>query len=101
MDSFISIKTTIPGPKSREIAKRKEKYVGKSFGDALSPCYIASGIGALVTDVDGNRFIDLTGGWGCLAVGHSHERIVKVIKEQAEKYIHTDFTVVPYEPFLM
>ncbi len=100
MSRFISIKTSVPGPKSKQIARRKDKFVAKSFGDTLSPCYIAKGDGALVTDVDGNQFIDLTGGWGCLAVGHTHERIIKTIQEQAENYIHTDFTVVPYEPFV-
>ncbi|MEA1965546.1 MAG: aspartate aminotransferase family protein [Candidatus Aerophobetes bacterium] len=100
MDKFISIKTSLPGPKSREIAKRRDKYVAKPMGSSLSPCYIAKGEGALVTDVDGNRFIDLTGGWGCLAVGHAHRRVAEAIKDQSEKYLHTDFTAVPYEPFV-
>jgi 4-aminobutyrate aminotransferase/(S)-3-amino-2-methylpropionate transaminase len=67
------------------------------MGSSLSPCYIAHGEGALVTDVDGNQFIDLTGGWGCLAVGHTHKKVVAAVKDQAEKYMHTDFTAVPYE----
>lgn len=97
MTKFISLKTNLPGPKSQEIAKRREKYVAKPMGSSLSPCYIAHGEGALVTDVDGNQFIDLTGGWGCLAVGHTHIRVVEAIKDQAEKYLHTDFTAIPYE----
>jgi 4-aminobutyrate aminotransferase/(S)-3-amino-2-methylpropionate transaminase len=70
------------------------------MGDSLSPCYIAKGKGALVTDVDGNQFIDLTGGWGCLAVGHTHKKVVAAVKDQAEKYLHTDFTAIPYEPLV-
>ncbi len=97
MTKFISIKTTLPGPKSQEIAKRRESYIAKPMGGSLSPCYIAHGEGALVTDVDGNQFIDLTGGWGCLAVGHTHKKVVAAVKDQAEKYLHTDFTAVPYE----
>lgn len=97
MTKFISIKTTLPGPKSQEIAQRREKYVAKPMGSSLSPCYIAHGEGALLTDVDGNQFIDLTGGWGCLAVGHTHKKVVAAVKDQAEKYLHTDFTAVPYE----
>jgi len=91
MTKFISIKTSLPGPKSQEIAKKRERYI------SLSPCYIAHGEGALVTDVDGNQFIDLTGGWGCLVVGHTHKKVVAAVKDQAEKYLHTDFTAVPYE----
>lgn len=97
MTKFISIKTTLPGPKSQEIAQRREKYVAKPMGSSLSPCYIAHGEGALVTDVDGNQFIDLTGGWGCLAVGHTHKKVVAAVKDQIDKYLHTDFTAVPYE----
>jgi len=62
MTKFISLKTNLPGPKSQEIAQKREKYVAKPMGGSLSPCYIAHGEGALVTDVDGNQFIDLTGG---------------------------------------
>ena len=97
MTKFISLKTSLPGPKSQEIAQRREKYIAKPMGSSLSPCYIAHGEGALVTDVDGNQFIDLTGGWGCLAVGHTHKKVVAAVKDQAEKYLHTDFTAVPYE----
>lgn len=96
----ILIKTAIPGPKSKKIEARRDKFVAKSLGGSLLPCHIASGSGAIITDVDGNRFIDLTGGWGCLAVGHSHPKITKALKEQAEKYIHTDFTAVPYESYI-
>ena len=100
MTKFISLKTSLPGPKSKEIARRRKKYVAKPMGSSLSPCYIAHGKGALVTDVDGNQFIDLTGGWGCLAVGHTHKKVVAAVKDQAEKYLHTDFTAVPYEPLV-
>jgi len=60
MTKFISLKTTLPGPKSKEIAQRREKYIAKPMGSSLSPCYIAHGKGALVTDVDGNRVIGLS-----------------------------------------
>ena len=97
MTKFISIKTSLPGPKSQEIAIRREKYVAKPMGSSLSLCYVSHGEGALVTDVDGNQFIDLTGGWGCLAVGYTHKKVVAAVKDQAERYLHTDFTAIPYE----
>ena len=100
MTKFISLKTNLPGPKSQEIAQRRERYIAKPMGSSLSPCYIAHGEGALVTDVDGNQFIDLTGGWGCLAVGHTHKKVVAAVKDQIDKYLHTDFTVVPYESLI-
>ncbi|MFW6148825.1 MAG: aspartate aminotransferase family protein, partial [Atribacterota bacterium] len=100
MRKFISLKTEIPGPKSQEIAKKRGKYVAQPMGGSLSPGYIDYGEGALVTDVDGNRFIDLTGGWGCLAVGHSHPSVVSAVKKQVEKFTHTDFTAIPYDSFV-
>jgi 4-aminobutyrate aminotransferase/(S)-3-amino-2-methylpropionate transaminase len=47
--------------------------------------------------VDGNRLLDLTGGIGCLAVGHSHPHVVEAVQKQAARFLHTDFAVVPYE----
>jgi 4-aminobutyrate aminotransferase/(S)-3-amino-2-methylpropionate transaminase len=95
----IDIRTEIPGPRSREIVARKERVVA----DPLSltwPIVIERGEGALLTDVDGNTFIDLTGGVGCLNVGHSHPRVVEAAQEQLERFSHTDFTIVPYEVYV-
>jgi len=64
------------------------------------PAIIARGQGALLEDVDGNVLIDLSGGIGCLAVGHSHPRVVQAISEQSARFTHTDFTVVPYEGYI-
>lgn len=61
------------------------------MGSSLSPCYIAHGEGALVTDVDGNQFIDLTGGWGCLAVGHTHKKGIVAPEAAIEGEIYKNF----------
>jgi 4-aminobutyrate aminotransferase len=61
---------------------------------------IAEARGATITDVDGNTFIDFTGGVGCLNVGHSNPRVVEAVKEQVERFTHTDFTIVPYEIYV-
>ena len=53
-----------------------------------------------LTDVDGNTFIDFTGGVGCLNVGHSHPQVVAAAQEQLERFAHTDFTIVPYELYV-
>ena len=53
MNKFISIKTALPGPESKKIDEKRKKYVPKILG-SLSPCYIDSGKGALIRDVDGN-----------------------------------------------
>src|SRR5207342_2600211 len=53
-----------------------------------------------LTDVDGNTFIDFTGGVGCLNVGHSHPTVIAAAQEQLARFFHTDFTIVPYEVYV-
>ena len=61
---------------------------------------IDHGEGATITDVDGNRLLDFSGGLGCHLVGHSHPRVVRAVREQAARFSHTDFSVVPYESYV-
>src|SRR5690349_361414 len=95
----IELRTEIPGPRSRAITERKERVVADPLGLYL-PIVIAEGHGATVTDVDGNSFVDFTGGVGCLNVGHAHPRVVAAVQEQAARFFHTDFTIVPYEIYV-
>ena len=95
----IQLTTDIPGPRSREIVERKERVVAEPLGLYL-PIVIDAGHGATVTDVDGNTYVDFTGGVGCLNVGHAHPRVVAAVQEQAERFFHTDFTIVPYEVYV-
>src|SRR3954453_8752420 len=66
----------------------------------MFPIVAAEGRGSTLTDVDGNTFIDFTGGVGCLNVGHSHPHVVSAAQEQLERFSHTDFTIVPYEVYV-
>src|SRR5204863_1256016 len=95
----IELKTAIPGPRSREILERKDRVVAEPLSLYL-PVVAAEGRGATLTDVDGNTFIDFTGGVGCLNVGHSHPHVVEAVQEQAARFLHTDFTIVPYEIYV-
>jgi 4-aminobutyrate aminotransferase / (S)-3-amino-2-methylpropionate transaminase / 5-aminovalerate transaminase len=95
----IALKTGIPGPRSAEILARKDAAVAEPLTVAL-PIAIDHGEGATLTDVDGNTFIDFTGGVGCLNVGHANPRVVEAVQEQAARFMHTDFTIVPYEPYV-
>jgi 4-aminobutyrate aminotransferase/(S)-3-amino-2-methylpropionate transaminase len=95
----IQLKTTIPGPRSKEILARKERVVAAPLS-VFVPVVIECGEGATLTDVDGNTFIDFTGGVGCLNVGHANPRVIEAVQEQAAKFLHTDFTIVPYETYV-
>jgi 4-aminobutyrate aminotransferase / (S)-3-amino-2-methylpropionate transaminase / 5-aminovalerate transaminase len=95
----IQLRTEIPGPRSRAIVERKERSVAGPLSLYL-PVVVAEARGATLTDVDGNTFIDFTGGVGVMNVGHSHPRVVEAIQEQAARFTHTDFTIVPYEVYV-
>jgi 4-aminobutyrate aminotransferase/(S)-3-amino-2-methylpropionate transaminase len=95
----IELRTAIPGPRSKEILERKDRVIADPLSIFL-PVVIDRGDGATITDVDGNTFIDFTGGVGCLNVGHAHPRVVDAVQEQAAKFLHTDFTIVPYETYV-
>jgi 4-aminobutyrate aminotransferase/(S)-3-amino-2-methylpropionate transaminase len=95
----IELRTAIPGPRSQVILARKERVVADPLTIFL-PVVIERGEGATLTDVDGNTFIDFTGGVGCLNVGHANPRVVEAVQEQAAKFFHTDFTIVPYETYV-
>jgi len=95
----IELRTAIPGPRSKEILGRKDRVIADPLSVYL-PVVIERVDGATLTDVDGNTFIDFTGGVGCLNVGHAHPRVVDAVQEQAAKFFHTDFTIVPYETYV-
>jgi 4-aminobutyrate aminotransferase / (S)-3-amino-2-methylpropionate transaminase / 5-aminovalerate transaminase len=95
----IELKTAVPGPRSKEILDRQQRVVAEPLSVYL-PVVIAEGSGALLTDVDGNTFIDFTGGIGCLNVGHSHPRVTEALHDQVDRFLHTDFTIVPYENYI-
>lgn len=95
----IQLRTEIPGPRSRDIVARKERVVADPLSLVL-PVVAAEGRGALLTDVDGNTFVDFTGGVGCVNVGHAHPHVVAAVQEQAARFLHTDFTIVPYDVYV-
>jgi 4-aminobutyrate aminotransferase / (S)-3-amino-2-methylpropionate transaminase / 5-aminovalerate transaminase len=95
----IALRTEIPGPRSRAIMARKEQTVAAPLVVNL-PVVVKEASGSLLTDVDGNTFIDFTGGVGVLNVGHTHPRVVEAAQEQLARFAHTDFTIVAYEAYV-
>jgi 4-aminobutyrate aminotransferase / (S)-3-amino-2-methylpropionate transaminase / 5-aminovalerate transaminase len=95
----VELRTAVPGPNSAQILDRIERSIAAPLSIYL-PLVIAEGRGAALTDVDGNTFLDFTGGVGCLNVGHSHPRVVEAAQAQLDRFAHTDFTIVPYEVYV-
>jgi len=95
----VKIRTSIPGPRSLELAKRREDSVANGHGSVCG-IYIEKAIGSNLIDVDGNIFIDYAGGIGTMNVGHSHPKVIDAINKQMNRYVHPCFTVAPYEPYV-
>ena len=93
----IEIKTEIPGPRSRALLERERRAIAHPLIVHL-PIFAERAENATITDADGNVFVDFAGGVGVVNAGHAHPRIVEAVVLQASRFLHTDFTVVPYEP---
>ncbi|MCS7253870.1 MAG: aspartate aminotransferase family protein [Armatimonadota bacterium] len=89
------IVTELPGPKSRQYLELSRRYESRSLSDQV-PVVWERAEGAVVEDVDGNRFIDFTSGVLVMNVGHCHPKHVAAIREQAGKLLNCyDFANVP------
>lgn len=98
-DWIPSLRTEIPGPKSKALLALKEKYISRGPANT-APVFAEEARGALIRDIDGNIFIDFASGIGVVNVGHSPPEVVEAIKVQAGKFLHTCFNVVMYEPYI-
>ncbi|MCC7035649.1 MAG: acetyl ornithine aminotransferase family protein [Acidobacteria bacterium] len=91
------LKTPLPGPKAKALIERDGKVVSTSYTRDY-PFVMARGEGAVVEDVDGNRFLDCAAGIAVTATGHSHPQVVAAITDQAQKFLHMSGTDFYYEP---
>jgi 4-aminobutyrate aminotransferase / (S)-3-amino-2-methylpropionate transaminase / 5-aminovalerate transaminase len=64
------------------------------------PAFAAHAKNAVIVDVNGRELIDFAGGIGCTNVGHCHPKVVAAVQRQAERFSHTSFNVVMYEPYV-
>ncbi|QPW48584.1 4-aminobutyrate--2-oxoglutarate transaminase [Bacillus thuringiensis] len=91
--------SVLPGSYSKVLQKRYEEAVPTGIYH-LTPLYVKKASGAIITDVDGNQFIDFAGGIGMQNVGHCHPKVVRAVQEQAKSFIHPCFHVTPYENYI-
>jgi len=85
--------TELPGPRARQVLELDQRYCSPSYTRPY-PFVAQRGQGAIVEDVDGNRFLDFTSGIAVVATGHCHPRVVEAIQRQAAELLHmsgTDF----------
>ena len=97
--SSIHLRTEIPGPRSRELFEARKHHV------ALGPFHTTPIVadhaeGAIITDVDGNRFLDFSSGIGVTNLGHRDAAVMEAISKQAQQFVHTSMNVVAYEGYI-
>jgi 4-aminobutyrate aminotransferase len=91
------IRTELPGPNARRMIESDERYTSPSY-TRVYPLAVARGDGAVIEDVDGNRFLDFTAGIAVCSTGHCHPRVVRAIQDQAERLLHMSGTDFYYGP---
>ena len=98
-DQLPLIRTAIPGPESRALARQLHRYESRNvtFISDRWPIFWQRAAGANVWDVDGNRYIDLTAGFGVASVGHANPRVVAALRQQAATLPHAMGDVHPNE----
>ena len=95
-DKYPKIVTELPGPKARAVIESDRQYISPSYTRSY-PLVARSGAGAIVEDVDGNRFLDFNAGIAVCSTGHCHPDVVRAIQKQAERLIHMSGTDFYYE----
>ncbi|MDA4136383.1 MAG: acetyl ornithine aminotransferase family protein [Thaumarchaeota archaeon] len=94
--SIRAVRGDVPGPKARAVIKRTSEIISPSIARD-DPLVVESAHGSVVTDVDGNRFIDFSSGIAVLSTGSTHPKVVAAAKKQLEKFIHFSYTDFYYE----
>lgn len=91
-DLLPEIRTPLPGRESATLARALARYEApgiNTLGGADEPALVwRAACGANVLDVDGNRYVDFTSGFGAATIGHRHPRVVAAIAHQATELLH-------------
>lgn len=95
----ILLKTKIPGPKSQALMAQRQAAVARGPFH-VTPIFVAKTDGAILEDVDGNRFVDFAAGIGVMSVGHRNPGVLAAVREQADRFLHVAFNVTPYENYI-
>lgn len=92
-----ALETAVPGPRSRSLAARLGAVECRNVTcvEPTAPIFWERAAAANVWDVDGNRFVDLTAGFGVANVGHTHPRVVRAAADQGERLLHAMGDVHP------
>jgi 4-aminobutyrate aminotransferase / (S)-3-amino-2-methylpropionate transaminase / 5-aminovalerate transaminase len=94
-----SVTTQTSSASNAALLARREAAVARGVASA-APVFADRAENAELWDVEGNRFIDFAGGIAVLNTGHRHPDVIAAAKAQEDRFTHTSFQVVPYEPYV-
>lgn len=86
-------------PSNAALLARREAAVARGVASA-APIFADRAENAELWDVEGRRYIDFAGGIAVLNTGHRHPAVIAAAKAQEDRFTHTSFQVVPYEPYV-
>lgn len=98
-DELPFVKTSLPGPLSSKVIERRKQFIPNAIGCSY-PVVIKKGQGAMIEDLDGNRFLDWVGGVGVLNAGYSIPEIIEAVKKQADDYFHAMINIVTHTGYI-
>lgn len=84
--------------KASQMVKNENKFLARSARINYFDLVIDHAHGAVLFDVDGNKYIDLLASASAINVGHTNERVVKAIAEQSQKLVHYTPAYFHHEP---
>ncbi|MBH1966047.1 MAG: 4-aminobutyrate--2-oxoglutarate transaminase [Comamonadaceae bacterium] len=88
-----------PASTNAALMSRRQQAIPRGVGN-IHEVFIARGENAEIWDVEGRRYIDFAGGIAVLNTGHRHAGVLEAVKDQLERYTHTCFQVLAYEPYV-
>jgi len=100
MKNYAKVKTELPGKNSEFLKNLGEKFVASGSMYSMYPIVAAKSEGSIITDVDGNEYIDFYAGVGAANLGNRNPKVINAVKKQLDKIVHTCFGGVMTEPFI-
>ncbi|MBS0124046.1 4-aminobutyrate--2-oxoglutarate transaminase [Thetidibacter halocola] len=94
-----AVVSTTAAQTNAALLARRQAAVPRGVASA-APVFASHAENAELWDVEGNRYIDFAGGIAVLNTGHRHPGVIAAAKAQEDRYTHTSFQVVPYEPYV-
>jgi 4-aminobutyrate aminotransferase/(S)-3-amino-2-methylpropionate transaminase len=82
-----------------DVFLRRNQEVIRGVGH-VTPLVADRALNSEVWDVEGRRYIDFAGGIAVLNTGHRHPHVIEAVKAQLDRFTHTCFQVLAYEPYV-